>query len=296
MGNRLTGYQCATAWSEARFGWPLAQSLAPVCTVRWHVPLEMMAGACVSRHTRSMSGSIPHEPFRYGVSTWYVGGSRGCDWETVIDAAHEFSSGAVELPSLYMPTLDGLQHYLRTPHGRGERQAVFDYMSVHGPEREIDDEARLIDLLQGLPPQIASVVMHPGAFDKVADWGVLGGRLLIENMDCRPRIGQTVAELEPFFTALPEAGFCLDVGHVHSIDPSMELAKELLAAFGGRLRQLHVSHVDPVGGVHGPVRGEDIQAYLPILGQCLQVPWILEAPPSQEFLTLVERCTRSKAQ
>lgn len=236
-----------------------------------------------------MTKTAPSEPLRYGISTWYVGGSQGRGWKDVVDAAHTFSPGAIELPSLYMPTLDGLQQYLRTPHGRGENQAIFSYMSVHGPEREIDHEARLIDLLQGLPPQIASVVMHPGALDDVPAWGRLGGRLLIENMDCRPRIGKTVEELEPFFAALPMAGFCLDVGHVHSIDPSMELASDLLDAFGDRLRQVHVSHVDPVGGVHGSIRHTDIEAYLPILKQCMQVPWILEAPANETFYTLIEQ-------
>jgi hypothetical protein len=234
-----------------------------------------------------MTEIAPTDPFRYGVSTWYVGGARGDSWEVVVDAAHSFSSGAVELPSLYMPTMDGLQRYLRTPHGRGEEGAVFDYMSVHGPEREIDHEVRLIDLLQGLPPQINSVIMHPGAFDEIPRWGALGGRLVIENMDCRPRIGQTVTELEPFFAALPQAGFCLDVGHAHSIDPSMHLAEELLAAFGDRLRQLHISHVNPVGGVHESVQDDDIEVYLPILTQSMQVPWILEAPPSAAFRHLI---------
>ena len=38
-------------------------------------------------------------------------------------------------------------------------------------------------------------------------------------MDNRKSTGRVADELKPVFDELPEAGFCLDVAHVHSIDP-----------------------------------------------------------------------------
>ena len=96
-------------------------------------------------------------------------------------------------------------------------------------------------------------------------------------MDARKPTGRTVAELAPYFAALPEAGFCLDVAHVLSVDPSMEAGERLLDAFAGRLRHLHVSSVDE-GCRHVPLTVEHETRYAELLRRCPDVPWILEAP------------------
>jgi hypothetical protein len=49
------------------------------------------------------------------------------------------------------------------------------------------------------------------------------------------------------FEQMPEAGFCLDLGHARQIDPTMGIAIEMLQEFGDRLRQLHVSEVGTFG-------------------------------------------------
>jgi sugar phosphate isomerase/epimerase len=60
-------------------------------------------------------------------------------------------------------------------------------------------------------------------------------------MDDRKPTGRIADEREAFFAELPEAGFCLDVAHAWSIDPTMNVARELLDRFRSRLRQVHLS-------------------------------------------------------
>ncbi len=105
-------------------------------------------------------------------------------------------------------------------------------------------EAELVRRLARLAPLVDGIVVHPDAMDDPRAYRPLGSCLVLENMDARKPTGRTVAELAPYFAALPEAGFCLDVAHVLSVDPSMEAGERLLDAFAGRLRQLHVSSVD----------------------------------------------------
>ena len=95
-------------------------------------------------------------------------------------------------------------------------------------------------------------------------------------MDARKPSGRTVAELAPLFAALPEAGFCLDVAHAHTVDPSMALAADLLDAFRARLREVHLSSIRDGG--HVTLTPEDERAFAPHLDRCRDVPWILEAP------------------
>ena len=105
----------------------------------------------------------------------------------------------------------------------------------------------------------------------------LGSALVLENMDARKPTGRTVAELAPYFAVLPEAGFCLDVAHVLSIDATMETGERLLDAFAGRLRHLHVSSVDGRCR-HVPLTVEHETRFAELLRRCPDVPWILEAP------------------
>ena len=97
-------------------------------------------------------------------------------------------------------------------------------------------------------------------------------------MDARKPTGRTAAELAPFFDALPEAGLCLDVAHVLSVDPaSMAEGERILDAFAGRLRHLHVSSLDDAYR-HIPLVEEHEARFGPLLRRSPDVPWILEAP------------------
>ena len=53
----------------------------------------------------------------------------------------------------------------------------------------------------------------------------------------------------------PEAGFCLDIAHAHTIDPSMSVAGELLDRFRGRLREVHLSSIRE--GAHTTLTADD---------------------------------------
>jgi hypothetical protein len=182
------------------------------------------------------------------------------DWPGSLAAAERFGTEAVELAALRAAELDGLLDFLRTA-----RLDRFGYVSFHAP---VDD--RLPPDVQ-LPDRVETIVVHPG----LAVDSALGVRVAFENMDVTKATGRTPDELEPFFAELPEAGFCLDVAHVWTVDRSLELGFELLEAFGGRLRQLHVSGIER-DGRHRPTTQADLDRYRPLLERCRGVPWILE--------------------
>jgi hypothetical protein len=95
------------------------------------------------------------------------------------------------------------------------------------------------------------VVIHPDVIQNRDCWQPFKSLLCIENMDKRKRTGRTAVELDHFFSAFPDATFCLDIGHVHQIDSTMSEARQLLRRFGNRLRQLHISEIDAQGHHHG---------------------------------------------
>jgi hypothetical protein len=209
-----------------------------------------------------------HHPM--GTSTGAVG--RGTDWPTLVRTACGVSTHAVELAAFDPLELGGLVAYLR------ERPRLpFRCVSVHAPVRGGGSDAERVAALQALPAWVPSIVAHPDLIEDPAPWRALDRRLVLENMDARKATGRTVAELAPLMAALPEAGFCLDVAHAHTVDPSMRLADELLDAFRGRLREVHLSSIRQGG--HVALTLEDERAFGPRLARCRDVPWILEAPP-----------------
>jgi hypothetical protein len=89
--------------------------------------------------------------------------------------------------------------------------------------------------------------------------------------------------MESFFDELPDAGFCLDVAHVRSIDPTMNAAHELLDRFRSRLRHVHLSSL--YQGGHVPLTDDDEALFAEVLDRCRDVPWILEALPPERWAT-----------
>lgn len=209
-----------------------------------------------------------HHPL--GASTGILG-QRG-NWPALVAEAVGISPFAAELAALDEAELPSLEAFLHTAG-----PLPFRYLSVHAPSKHrMLPEGQLVARLAALPPQVAGIVVHPDTIEDVATWKALNGRCVLENMDGRKTIGQTADDLAPFFAALPTAGLCLDVAHASSLDPSMELAHELLDRFGARLRHVHVSSL--VEGRHAPVTAEDAERFRPVLRRCVDVPWILEAP------------------
>lgn len=199
------------------------------------------------------------------------------NWQRLIDASLEFSRFAVEMSALSEPELRPLEDFLEA-----SGPFPFEYQSIHGPSKEIrSSDAELVPQLSLLANYCDSVVMHPDTIRDYAPYQELGRVLVIENMDARKSDGRTTAELAAVFELLPEAGFCLDIAHAWSIDPTMDLVNELLDEFGNRLRQVHVSSLSSDLS-HVELEPGQLEIFLPVLMRCRDVPWIFEAslPPS----------------
>src|SRR4051794_128609 len=206
-----------------------------------------------------------------GASTGIVG--RGGDWCAHVREACRVSSHAVELAALDASELPTLQAYLA-----GRPRLPFRHVSVHAPVKGVlESDAQRAAVLARLPRTIRSIVVHPDLIEDPEPYRALGRRLVIENMDDRKGGGRTAAELAPFFAALPEAGFCLDIAHAHTVDRRMGVAAGLLDAFRGRLREVHLSSIRE--GRHVELTPEDEALFAPHLARCRDVPWILEAAP-----------------
>jgi Xylose isomerase-like TIM barrel len=201
-------------------------------------------------------------------------GFRG-DWNAQVREAWRVSPFAIELSALSESELPSLAEYLRqTP------SLPFRYVSIHGPSkgRRMSEEALVASLAQ-FAHLADGIVMHPDTMDDLRLYRPLTHRLLLENMDSRKRDGRTPEELHRAFSELPEAGFCFDIAHAWSIDPSMAVANELLDSFGGRLRHVHLSSLSE-DLHHVSLTDEDEELFNSTLRRCLDVPWIFEAPPA----------------
>lgn len=221
---------------------------------------------------RLMAG---HHPI--GVSTGIFDDLRNA-WRPLVLAACGVSTYAAELSALSEDELPGLIAYLNQ-----KPRLPFRYLSVHAPvkNRSMDDIATA-QLLDGFPLSVRSIVTHPDALRDFAPYRDLGTRLVLENMDERKRAGRTADELEAIFDALPDAGFCFDVAHAHSIDPTMSAAHDLIDRFPARLRQVHLSSL--ADGHHVPLTRADEHLFASVLDRCRDVPWILEARPPARWL------------
>lgn len=141
-------------------------------------------------------------------------------------------------------------------------------------------EDELVACLAGLPAFVSAVVLHPDQMEDIAMYAPLGSRLLIENMDSRKAAGKDGDELERIFEILPTAGFCFDIAHAWTVDPTMRVGEELLDRFATRLRHVHLSSMSP-GLSHIPLEKEQERLFEPLLSRCRDVPWILEAEPPE---------------
>jgi hypothetical protein len=164
--------------------------------------------------------------------------------------------------------LDGLTGYLD-----GNPRLPFRYLSIHGPSKgRTMPEAKLASSLARLADRAQAIVMHPDTIEDPENYRILGRKLVLENMDARKSTGRTPDELAPWFSALPDAGFCFDIAHAWSLDATMTLGGELLDAFRTRLRHVHVSSMGP-SLHHVSLTDADEELFMPILYRCLDVPW-----------------------
>jgi hypothetical protein len=156
-------------------------------------------------------------------------------------------------------------------------------ISVHAPSAfSAAEEPGIAAALLPVARRGCIVVIHPDTIHDHDRWAPFGDRLAIENMDRRKPVGRTAEELRPVFRRLPEASFCLDLAHAWQCDPTMTEAARLLAAFGERLAEVHVSELD-ADSRHVRLTPVGIGAYqrfaelIPV-----HVPVIIEAPVRPE--------------
>ena len=195
-------------------------------------------------------------------------------WPELVVRGARWSHEALELSALAVPDLDGAVTYLQGGHPE------IRHLSLHAPlvlprggERELADHTGAI------ASRLSAIVVHPHILEEPVELAPLGSRLALENMDVRKSGGRDVAELGPYFERLPQARFCLDVAHVKTVDPTMDLGHALLDAFGERLCELHVSGIDGDCN-HVALARADLDRYEPVLRRCRHVPWILESLPA----------------
>jgi len=120
----------------------------------------------------------------------------------------------------------------------------FSHISVHVPSSMNPEFERVaVAKLEEVARRGWLMVVHPDIIRDDACWRPFGDLLCIENMDKRKPIGQTACQLQKIFERLPNASFCLDLGHAHQVDPTMTEAFLILQQLSPRLRQMHVSEV-----------------------------------------------------
>lgn len=123
--------------------------------------------------------------------------------------------------------------------------SAFEYVSIHAPGgRRALRESEVTQLLAPCIERRWPVIVHPDSIVDHGCWRDFGSLLCLENMDNRKRSGRTAEELAPYFYLLPEASFCLDLGHAQQVDPTLSVARKMLRDYGHRLKQLHLSELN----------------------------------------------------
>lgn len=122
----------------------------------------------------------------------------------------------------------------------------FDYVSVHAPmvaygkNEDTDYVFAEFAWLDGIR-KIDRVVFHP---DRVEDFSVLEGAgfpIALENMDNRKQAYRYPEDFENILGCYPELMLVLDVNHVYTNEPTMELAGRFYERFGDRIAEIHLS-------------------------------------------------------
>jgi hypothetical protein len=206
----------------------------------------------------------------YGMATGSYVDERN-DWRRAVERARSERWPFLELTAIAEPRLELLEPFLAVHGGLLD---AFQRVSLHAPV-STESQAATINSIAKLP-LTSTVIFHPDRWHQERGLDRLGLRVVFENMDILKRFGRSVDDLQTVFAAHHDAGFCLDVAHVWTNDRTLRLGHALLDAFGDRLRQLHVSGIEP-DGTHRTTTQADLALYRPLLERCPSVPWILEA-------------------
>lgn len=122
---------------------------------------------------------------------------------------------------------------------KSEDLSGFEYVSLHAPAIYNEYTFGLLQKAQEIF-HFDTIVIHP---DEIESLNMLLGTNLpfaIENMDWRKEIGKYVDSMQAIFEKI-DVSMALDLNHCFTNDPSMHLATEMYAAFGKRIKEVHVS-------------------------------------------------------
>jgi hypothetical protein len=210
-------------------------------------------------------------PDRFGIATGAFVEERD-DWHAALKRAAAEGWRAIELTAITEKRFDALERLL--DHNE-DAYGAFERVTIHAPVRFNTPVHEIVGRLAGVKPAF-DVILHPDVYADEPAVVELGTRAVFENMDIQKSFGRDVTDLRVVFDRWRDAGFCLDVAHVWTNDRSLALAHDLLDEFDDRLRQLHVSGIEP-DGTHRPTSHADLDIYSPLLERCRHVPWLLEA-------------------
>lgn len=196
------------------------------------------------------------------------------DWGASITKAAADGYRILELTAITLERLETLGRFLKEPDTLLSLSS-FDRVSIHAPGRAARGSQRdVLGTLTSLRTDF-DIVLHPDVYVGEQAVSQLREQAVFENMDCQKDFGRDVRDLRAVFAEFPNAGFCLDVAHVWTNDPTLTLAYELIDRFGERLRQVHVSGIEE-DGTHRSTTPQDLALYEPVLALCTHVPWLLE--------------------
>ena len=126
---------------------------------------------------------------------------------------------------------------------------LFGDASIYLPSTfHTDEQEALILAREAVGHGYHRLIIHPYVIKTPRLWQELGPALVFENMDFRSPGFMAVADMQQIFKRLPEASFCLDVGHTYSWDHTE--AARLIEALSDRLVCVHYSEVNRTNGDH----------------------------------------------
>jgi hypothetical protein len=162
------------------------------------------------------------------------------DFRRAVEMLNKRTIRFIELSALRQEELSPLFHGIEQLDLSG-----FSYVSIHAPSNiNPSEEEDVVKMLHAMSLRCWPIILHPDAVHDFSLWQRIGTYLCVENMDKRKSTGRNVKELNEIFEKLPDAAFCLDIGHARQVDPTMNGAYFLLKEFGRKLIQVHLSEVN----------------------------------------------------
>jgi hypothetical protein len=183
------------------------------------------------------------------------------DFRTGLDLVRNKPIKAIELSALRVGELPELMAALPELDLK-----QFSYVAIHAPSLfDANEELFIVEQLREMRNDYP-IVLHPDTIHDLTRWAGFGARLLIENMDRRKTDGRTAKDLSVWFDRLPDSSLCFDLAHAQHFDPTMTEAFQILAQFGSRIRQVHISELDSASH-HFPLSYSATQAFSEVIGK-----------------------------